>query len=185
MNEDNYQIYLAPVTAADLDFIAAIECNAEIWCYEESVETDADKVKAKYLEQISSEHNFDFIIKRVAQKGSEPIGLATTWSYVEHRKSWEIGYGLLPQYQGYGYGSLATKQLIHYAFEMLNAHKVVAMCNSNNLQSARLMEKLDMRREGIFRQELQWKDSWVDQYFYAILKNEWKPLQKIQEDRRA
>ncbi|WP_020616449.1 GNAT family N-acetyltransferase [Paenibacillus daejeonensis] len=174
MNEHNYQILLAPVTAADLDFIAAVECNAEIWCYEESVETDANQVKAKYLEQISSEHNFDFIITRTTYEGAEPIGLASIWSYVEHRKSWEIGFGLLPYHQGFGYGYSATKQLIHYAFEKLNAHKVVAMCNSNNLHSARLMKNVGMRREGIFREELEWKDVWVDQWFFSILKREWK-----------
>lgn len=183
MNEDNYQIHLAPVTAADLDFIASIECDAEIWCYEESVETDADKVKAKYLEQISSDHHFDFIITRTTAEGAEPIGLSTIWSYVEHRKSWEIGFGLLPQYQGYGYGYLATTQLIRYAFETLDAHKVVAMCNSSNLKSARLMENVGMRREGIFKQELKWNDNWVDQYFYSILKCEGKPRMKLQEDR--
>jgi len=41
------------------------------------------------------------------------------------------------------------------------------------MKSMNLMEKLGMRREGTFKEELMWKNQWVDQYFYAILDTEY------------
>nr|WP_276614167.1 GNAT family protein [Paenibacillus favisporus] len=75
-------------------------------------------------------------------------------------------------YQGNGFAYEATMLLLEFAFEKLEAHKVVGMCNCNNLQSAKLMEKLGMRREGTFREELMWNNQWHDQYFYSILARE-------------
>lgn len=49
---------------------------------------------------------------------------------------------------------------------------VYEMCNAQNKRSALLMEKVGMKREGIFREELFWNDQYVDQYFFSILKSE-------------
>jgi len=40
--------------------------------------------------------------------------------------------------------------LIQYGFEECNAHRIVAYCNPQNNSSWRLLERLDMRREGHF-----------------------------------
>ncbi|GAK42949.1 hypothetical protein TCA2_5443 [Paenibacillus sp. TCA20] len=66
--------------------------------------------------------------------------------------------------------------MLHFAFKEFGAHKVVGMCNSSNLKSIKLMEKLQMKREGIFKQEVKWNSAWHDQYFYSILDSEWKNL---------
>ncbi|GBF71892.1 putative N-acetyltransferase [Paenibacillus sp. 598K] len=76
--------------------------------------------------------------------------------------------------KGRGYGLEAVALLLDCAFRSLGAHKVVAMCNAHNVRSIRLMEQVGMQREGIFRQELQWKEQWCDQYFYALLESEWQ-----------
>ena len=46
----------------------------------------------------------------------------------------------------------AKRQSFYYkfAFEKLNAHKVVGMCNSNNTRSATSMECIGMTRGAIF-----------------------------------
>lgn len=100
------------------------------------------------------------------------IGLAQIWSYSEYRKSWEIGFAILPVYGGQGYGSEAAKLLLQFAFEKLDAHKVVGMCNSRNKRSAALMERISMTREAIFKEELFWQHQWIDQYYYSILEKE-------------
>lgn len=160
------------VTPDDLEFICRLECSKDIWFYEEIIESDYNIVREKYMEKMNSQHSYDFIVKKSSEEESIPIGLAQIWSYVEYRKSWEIGFAISPNYQGHGYGYEATNLLLEFAFNRLEAHKVIGMCNSNNEKSVKLMESLNMRREGTFKEELYWKNKWVDQYFYAILEKE-------------
>ncbi|SEM99799.1 GNAT family N-acetyltransferase [Paenibacillus sp. OK076] len=170
------KIRITPVTEQDLDFICTLECDASIWSFEEDVETDTEKVRDKYRSHFSTTdeepYAYDFIIRRLEDPEGEPIGLIQMWSYVGHRKSWELGFALLPNYVGNGYGSEATKLLLEFAFNGLHAHKVIGMCNAQNVRSAALMQHVGMTREAVFKEELWWNNQWTDQYFFSILEKE-------------
>lgn len=174
MEYNGERIRISRMTQDDLEFICEIDCNPNIWFFEEYIESDKSVLKTKYTEKLNSKSSYDFIINII--ESGNPIGIAQIWSYVGHRRSWEIGFGLLPEHQGKGYGHEATKLLIDFAFQVLQAHKVVGMCNGKNDKSIQLMESVGMRREGIFKEELFWQDQWCDQYFYSILENEHKQL---------
>ncbi|MEF3353870.1 GNAT family protein [Paenibacillus sp. GYB006] len=167
------RVTLSSVTKEDLDFLCELECNKDVWLYEEFVENDHNVIKSKYLEQMNSNTHVDFIMTIETDNEIKRIGLVQIWSYVAHRSSWELGFGILPEYQGHGYGYEAVKLLVDYVFKELEARKIVGMCNSLNHKSINLMEKLKMTREGIFKQELKWNDEWHDQHFYSILVSEW------------
>ncbi|REK74641.1 GNAT family N-acetyltransferase [Paenibacillus paeoniae] len=168
------KVQLFRVTVDDLDFLCDIECNSELWEYEETVESDREVVSQTFLDKINSEdeHQYDFIVCLEAEGIRTPIGLAQIWSYNEYRKSWEIGFAILPLYSGHGYGSEAAGLLLKFAFEELKAHKVVGMCNSRNKRSAVLMERIGMTKEAVFKEELYWRNQWTDQFFYSILEKE-------------
>jgi len=52
---------------------------------------------------------------------------------------------------------------------------IIATCQPENEASWKLAEKAGMRREGFFRKCIYKEDGiWWDEYFYAILENEWK-----------
>lgn len=169
------KLLLSKISINDLDFICRIKCDKNLWYFEESVESDEKVVRDKYLHRIEESEkvsNYDFVVTLALDKSKTPIGLVHIRSYTDYRKSWEIGYAILPEYSGQGYGSESAKLLLQFAFEQLNAHKVVGMCNSNNTRSAGLMEHIGMAREGIFKEELFWRNKWVDQYYYSILEKE-------------
>ena len=68
--------------------------------------------------------------------------------------------------QSYSYESCS--ELIRYAFDTLNAHKIIAETIDNE-KSTRLMEKLGMTLEDV--QKSQAKDNsgnWRDLYLYGI-----------------
>ncbi|WDI00021.1 GNAT family protein [Paenibacillus urinalis] len=44
--------------------------------------------------------------------------------------------------------------MLHFAFKEFGAHKVVGMCNSSNLKSIKLMEKLQMKVKGYLNKKL-------------------------------
>ncbi|GIP24665.1 GNAT family N-acetyltransferase [Paenibacillus sp. J22TS3] len=166
------KLLLIPVSDAHLDFVCQLECDANLWSFEESIKTDIDEVREEYLERMGEDCSYDFVITLASDSTRTPIGIAQLWSYVEHRNSWELGFAVLPGYSGRGYGKEAAGLLLKFAFEELNAHKVVGMCNCNNTPSAVLMERIGMRREAVFKDEYLWHGDWTDQYFYSILDKE-------------
>ncbi|UVI29478.1 GNAT family N-acetyltransferase [Paenibacillus spongiae] len=166
---------LTRITEADVEFICKVECDADLWFFEEEVETDKHAVREKYLHRIkedAEQSHYDFIVTLKTDQSITPIGLAQVWSYIEFRKSWEIGFAILPEYSGHGYGREAARRLLKFAFDELQAHKVIGMCNAMNKRSAALMERIGMRKEGVFKEELFWREQWTDQNYYSILDNE-------------
>lgn len=85
----------------------------------------------------------------------------------------EIGFTIDPEYQNKGYGHEAVKCLLKYIFETLNKHRVIAVTDVRNTNSIKLLEKIGMRREGHFIKNAWYRGEYVDEYLYAMLKEEW------------
>ncbi|WP_036128064.1 MULTISPECIES: GNAT family N-acetyltransferase [Lysinibacillus] len=87
--------------------------------------------------------------------------------------TYEIGWVLNPAYQQHGYASEAAQALLDYGFSKLKLHRIIATCQPENIASYRVMEKIGMRREGFFKKCIPHGDNWWDEYYYAILQEEW------------
>ncbi len=85
----------------------------------------------------------------------------------------EIGYTLSRAYQGRGIASEAVSCVLEYAFVTLGLHRVIAITDCENAASVALLERLGLRREGHFRQNVWFKGKWGDEYLYAMLQEEW------------
>ena len=85
----------------------------------------------------------------------------------------EIGFTLARQYQGKGYGNEAVTRLLDYLFGELNLHRVRAICHVDNLAAAKMLERLGMRREAEFMENIWLKGEWISEYWYGILQREW------------
>jgi RimJ/RimL family protein N-acetyltransferase len=85
----------------------------------------------------------------------------------------EIGFSLSGAYQGHGYATEAVSCLLTYAFLTFDPHRIIAITDGENAASIALLERLEMRREGHFLQNVWFKGKWADEYLYAILKEEW------------
>ncbi len=85
----------------------------------------------------------------------------------------EIGYSLSRAYQGRGFATEAVSCFLTYAFLTFDLHRIIAITDCENAASVALLERLGMRREGHFLQNVWFKGKWGDEYLYAILKEEW------------
>ncbi len=85
----------------------------------------------------------------------------------------EIGYTLARAYQGKGIAAEAVSRVLDYAFRTLELHRVIAITDCENAASIALLERLGLRREGHFIQNVWFKGKWADEYLYAILQHEW------------
>ncbi len=86
----------------------------------------------------------------------------------------DFGYTLNRRYWGNGYATEGTRALLQLAFSNLDLHRVWATCDVRNNASFRVMEKLGMRREALFKKDVLQKGEWRDSYLYAVLAEEWK-----------
>jgi [ribosomal protein S5]-alanine N-acetyltransferase len=87
--------------------------------------------------------------------------------------TYEIGWVFNPKYYNKGYASEAAMAILQHGFENLKLHRIIATCQPENTASFRVMEKIGMRREGYFKKCIPHGDEWWDEYYYAILEEEW------------
>lgn len=90
-------------------------------------------------------------------------------------ETYEIGWVFSRARQGRGYATEAAQALLAHAFGALKAHRVIATCQPENAASWRVAEKLGLRREAHFRSCLYRAPGlWWDEYFYAVLAEEYE-----------
>jgi RimJ/RimL family protein N-acetyltransferase len=86
-----------------------------------------------------------------------------------HARQAEIGWILHPDHEGHGYASEAAAALAALAFDRLGVHRVFARLDVENTGSARLCERLGMRREAHLVENDLDGDRWGSEYIYAAL----------------
>ena len=93
-------------------------------------------------------------------------------------KTWETGFIFNKKYQGKGYATEALKAIVEYGFKKMDIHKIIAHCNPKNISSWKLLERVEMKREGKLRENIYFTVDkkgypiWNDTYEYGLLKKD-------------
>lgn len=93
--------------------------------------------------------------------------------------TFEIGYSLSEKYWGYGYGTEAAKEMLHYAFTSGLAQIVITGHFIENLRSKKVIEKcgfnfIEVIKNGFLYYDNTYKDVWR----YALTKEEYMEMRK-------
>lgn len=128
-----------------------------------------------------SEHEEEFQLKLLENRlepkaklslacvvGESVIGDISIW-YTDMKDTVEIGYVFNPHYSAKGYASESVSALLHVLFHELKVHRVQAVMDARNTASARLCEKLGLRKEAYFKQDFWNKGEWTDSFVYGML----------------
>jgi len=89
-------------------------------------------------------------------------------------KNSEIGYVLVQNERGKGYGTEAIEILVDYLFLSKDIVRVQAHTEVRNLSSRKALEKAGFTKEGIVRKCFFIRGEWRDFCLYSILREEWK-----------
>jgi RimJ/RimL family protein N-acetyltransferase len=96
---------------------------------------------------ITSYEKFGFGLWMIETKSpSAPIGICGLLKR-EVLDDVDIGYALLPEFWSHGYALESASAVVSYAREKLGLKRVVAVTNSNNQSSIRLLEKMGFKYE--------------------------------------
>ncbi len=88
-------------------------------------------------------------------------------------QSAEIWYKLFPQFWNKGYATEVVNSILNLGFIKLQLHRVHAGCATDNVASAKVLEKCGFTKEGLCRKILPIRGQWVDNFEYAILEEDW------------
>jgi len=122
---------------------------------------------------------YDIQYAAVTKAGNELIG---SCNFVLASDS-NIGWIVNKDYWNQGYGTEMAKAMLGLGFEEFNLRRIVACCDAENVGSYRIMEKIGMRREGMFlesrRAHKQSLKKYSNEVVYAIDKEEWELQKKM------
>lgn len=88
----------------------------------------------------------------------------------------EIGYALSAAFQGRGVMRTALEQLAAELFARTAIERLEARCSVDNIASQRVLEAVGFEREGRLRSYFQLGGRRVDNYLYALLRDEFLGL---------
>jgi [ribosomal protein S5]-alanine N-acetyltransferase len=87
----------------------------------------------------------------------------------------ECGYALNQRFWGQGYMPEAVRAVFTYEFTDLGTHQIIAECETQNIASARVMQKSGMEYEGMFY-DADFEENWANRYRYKITARMFKTL---------
>jgi len=107
------------------------------------------------------------------------IGNISIFDISKEKKSGEIGYWLAKDATGKGYAAEAVKLIEDASFAILGLNRIQIKCDSLNISSSKLTERLNYHLDGELRQDAISKDgSFRNTFIYSKLKSEWEAENK-------
>jgi RimJ/RimL family protein N-acetyltransferase len=166
-------------TDDDLDAYHDMQSREEVvrylyWGPQSREEASERLERMKHLTSLDSERAAIRLAVVLPESGVL-VGDVSLWRTSEEHAQGEIGFVIHPDHQGHGYAAEACAVLLEMGFGQLGLHRVIGRADSRNIGSVRLMERLGMRREALFRENEFVKGEWSDEVWYAILASEWQP----------
>jgi len=110
----------------------------------------SEKLAAEYIQinLIDSYEKHGYGLYKISLKQREiPIGLCgfVKRDYLDHA---DIGFALLPEYEGKGYAYEAAKTIMEYGMNILNLNPILAITSYDNIRSTKLLLKIGFQEIG-------------------------------------
>jgi len=169
---------LRPFVAGDFDAVFDMQSRPEVvrylyWDVRSEDEVHVALEKKIAAARIKTEGDALFLAVVLKETGRLVGDVVLQLVSLEHQHG-EVGFVIHPDHQGWGYATEATRELLRIAFEDLKMHRVTGHLDARNQASARVLEKLGMRREAHLLENEYVKSEWQSEVIYAMLDREWK-----------
>lgn len=172
------RLLLRPFRWADLAALTDIQSREDVARYlywEPRSEDDVRRALARKMEETAMDadgQTADFAVL-LAGTGTLVGDVTLILRSATHRQG-ELGYVFHPDHAGHGYATEACRALLRLAFDGLDLHRVIGRLEAGNTASARVLERLAMRREAHLVENEWIKGGWQSELVYAILQAEWR-----------
>jgi RimJ/RimL family protein N-acetyltransferase len=172
------RLLLRPFTRADVEDVWAYQRRPEVarymsWEPRTLAQTEAAVAQMAREDRLAGEG--DCLSLAVVRADDDRVvgQVELVWHSTTSRQG-EVGYVFNPDHHGQGLATEAARELLRLGFDGLGLHRIVGRCHAENRASARLLERLGMRKEAHFVDNELIKGAWRSQLVYAVLAPEWR-----------
>ncbi|HEX5740789.1 MAG TPA: GNAT family N-acetyltransferase [Pilimelia sp.] len=171
------RLIIRPYRAGDFADLHAIQSDPGLTRYLPFGPRDEGEVRAQLARKIAEGGRFagegDALELAVTLPDGTYLGEVLLFYRSAAHRGGELGYVFRREAGGRGYATEAAQALLAVGFDRAGLHRVVARLDARNTPSARVLERLGMRREAHFVANEYVKGEWSDEVVYAILAREW------------
>jgi RimJ/RimL family protein N-acetyltransferase len=169
------RLALREFTREDFDGVFAYSADPRVTRYLFFGPRDA-QATAEYLDDLIASQQeiprtrFELAVEEC---GTRQLIGACDLSLIE-RDVVDLGYMLGQMHWGKGFATEIALALTDAAFYDLRAERVISTVDINNKASIRVLEKIGMRWEAIFRKHRRAKNRWWDCHLYVLPRTVWE-----------
>ncbi|MBP1967693.1 GNAT family N-acetyltransferase [Paenibacillus aceris] len=120
----------------------------------------------------AAENGNSFAFAMLKKDDGTLIGNMSMGVTQKHERA-ELAYWVGRQYWGQGFATEAAQRMIQYGFEDLKLNRIFAAAMTKNPSSYKIMSKIGMKQEGIFKKHILKWDVFEDLVFYGMTKSDY------------
>ncbi|MFC7785590.1 GNAT family N-acetyltransferase [Rossellomorea sp. GCM10028870] len=169
------KLTLRQLTMKDVDFLYELYTSEDVLRYFGMSPIESKEVAVSMVENYEKhlETGGPMRWAIVENTSDKMIGTCGFHAISKAYKRCEIGYDLSPGHWGKGIMGEALSPLLTYLFTDKGMNRIGAVIVPYNKASARVIEKLGFKQEGLLREYILQDDHKYDAYMYSLLKKEW------------
>lgn len=113
--------------------------------------------------------------RRMLVAGDDLVGTVALTHVSRSMGYGEVGYHVDERWHGQGIGTRGVRAFVASVLRETPLRRLTALVHVGNVPSARLLERLGFRREGVLRAHYLIGGEPADHAFYGLLREEWRP----------
>jgi [ribosomal protein S5]-alanine N-acetyltransferase len=175
------RLLIREVLASDADDFLRYRQQEDYWRHVPIEPPTADSIAAKvkgWIQNQDQNPRTVYFFAVTEKRSDQLVGDAGLYIRSIRSRQGEIGWGVISSHTGQGLATEIGQALLRLAFDTLSLHRVFAQCRIENQASRRIMVKLGMREEGVFRENIFARGEWWSSVQSSILSTEWDSATK-------
>lgn len=175
-NLETERLLLRRVSAADVNEVFELRGNPETMKFIPRPLVTTKEEALEHIQMIEDKIEANIGINwAITIKGNPKlIGVIGHYRIQPENHRCEIGYMILPQYNGQGIVTEAIKAVLEYGFDVLNMHSIEAVIDPDNVASERVLQKNGFVKEAHILENELWNGKFWDTIIYSLLKRNFK-----------
>jgi ribosomal-protein-alanine N-acetyltransferase len=170
-NLETERLLLRRVDANDVHEIFALRSNPETMKYipRPLVKTTEDALEHIAMIDAKIETNEGINWAITLKDSPKLIGIIGHYRIKPENYRAEIGYMLLPEFNGKGIMPEAVKEAVRYGFEVMQLHSIEAIIDPENFGSEKVLQKSGFVKEAHLKENEFYDGRFLDTVIYSIL----------------
>jgi ribosomal-protein-alanine N-acetyltransferase len=171
-NLETNRLLLRRLDNSDVNEVFALRSNALTMQYIPRPLVQNDQEALAHITMINDKiDNNEGINWAISIKGNPKlIGIIGHYRIQPQNFRAEIGYMILPEFNGKGIVTEAIKEVVRYGFEKMQLHSIEAIIDPRNLASERVLQKNGFIKEAHLLENEFFEGKFIDTVIYSLLK---------------